>query len=604
VTCRLEAQRHFECEVPEGTRNLRLRMDGFVPQYFWDVPVAAGKVIELPAIRLSTGASIAGFVGRPQSVKGAATVVLRTLDAENIEAGASGQFSAPVTGVRGFFQLVSVPPGDYLIRANLGDLVSAARQVSVQRDDEAWLPEPLALRPPVTLELAVSPPTAPGGDRWRATLMHQDGALSTPIAANVVIGADGTWHRPGLPAGSYRVGLSDAAGNRRALQRFELPSSQPVAVIVQERSIHGTVRLGTTPLEAKLTFGRGGPVSVVLASDEHGEFAGELPLTDPEREDWPVVIESSKPPLRRTLAVRIPTETTDATVDLMLADTLLHVDIVDAAGNAWNEKTTLTAINDKDGPQHLLILPSGPGDGGGPDFGVFTFRGLSEGLTRVMAKSVGAASEEAIVDVKAGTAASAHLVMRETLSVTGTVISTDGIPVPAAMIRAMPLLTPFQGMAEERSTGDGRFELRLPRTAREIGLSVAAGGFAYQIARVTTQPGEELRLVLRRTGGTLRLTVPASVLAGRGTRSLFVFRSGHVVNTLYLRPWAELNGGGEPDPHTLVVPQMEAGPYSLCLFQPGEVLPVLARGSAPPSCASGQLAEGGELSLALAADAQ
>ncbi len=661
VLCPVDPRARFTCELPQGVHDLQLRLDGFVPKYLWDVRVAAGSTLEVAPLRLSTGASIAGFVGRPASVNGSATVVeggtggespplesgarihsgrsagttvtLRTLDAAGIidelegtapsppdpprsaagvnpaaprslvelgddATGDARQFSAPVTGRRGFFQLANTPPGEYLIQARLGSLVSAAQQVTVRRNEETWLRAPLALSAPLTLSLMVEPPVAPSGGRWRITLSHRDGPLMTPIAANVAWREDGTWRREGLPRGTYQVGLSDESGNRWALREIELSSADLVHLVVQQRAIRGTVRLGTTPLAARLTFGKGGPVRVELSSDVRGEFSGQLPESDPPVETLRVVVEASTPPLRRTLAVAVPADSSDAVVDLVLPDTTLNVRVVDPFGSPWNEKTVLTAVTDKDGPQQLLVLPSdGAAAVGDPEADVVTFRSLSPGTARVSATSLTAASEEGRVEITEDSPAHASLVMRESLTVKGTVVSSDGSPVAGALLTAMPLQTPLQGMSEERTDGGGRFELRLPRETRALGLAIAAGGFAYRIARVPLRPGEDVQLVLRKSGGgTLRLSLRDAL--GQNSKILALVHGGHLVNAQYLRQWAELHGAGETEPEVLVVPQMEAGSYALCLLEIDKLLPILAGAGVPDSCASGQLWEAGELSLA------
>jgi len=63
-----------------------------------------------------------------------------------------------------------------------------------------------------------------------------------------------------------------------------------------------------------------------------------------------------------------------------------------------------------------------------------------------------------------------------------------------------------------------------------------------------------------------------------------------------LKAWARMQGSRSSDPGRLILTNVEAGPYNLCV---GAAIPRLTQGGEPPaaSCTGGFLAPNGELTL-------
>jgi len=64
VDCTL-IQTRWLCHLPAGVLDVELRARSFVPIYLWNVAIPAGQEVDLGARALRSGASVAGFVQRP-----------------------------------------------------------------------------------------------------------------------------------------------------------------------------------------------------------------------------------------------------------------------------------------------------------------------------------------------------------------------------------------------------------------------------------------------------------------------------------------------------------------------------------------------------------
>jgi hypothetical protein len=121
-------------------------------------------------------------------------------------------------------------------------------------------------------------------------------------------------------------------------------------------------------------------------------------------------------------------------------------------------------------------------------------------------------------------------------------------------------------------------------------------------AELTTR-GALLRLApgswtLHRSGGRLALTWPPA----EAGQLVYLLHAGFVEPLPFVQSWAALQDGGATASGDVVLPQMEAGTYTVCLAEPG-LLPALLAGARPPRrCVSGTLPAGGELALALPGD--
>src|SRR6185503_19934178 len=129
---------------------------------------------------------------------------------------------------------------------------------------------------------------------------------------------------------------------------------------------------------------------------------------------------------------------------------------------------------------------------------------------------------------------------------------------------------------------DGEFVARLPEGVSDIGLSVAAAGFALHMARVPLARADGLELALERTGGELVLNTR---LRGSddGSSALLLLHEGALESIDFLSRWGAMNGGGAAE-EVVIVPQVEPGEYALCLVPAAEMQPVWSGDLAAGRC--------------------
>jgi hypothetical protein len=161
---------------------------------------------------------------------------------------------------------------------------------------------------------------------------------------------------------------------------------------------------------------------------------------------------------------------------------------------------------------------------------------------------------------------------------------------------------------------DGRFGLTLPLGTKTVSLVVLPPGSALRILDAEVARVRLLEVHVDTAGGTLILDLPAKDLqdfkdrkvpkvgdldpcepAARGRNALTMPR--------LLRRWADLQGTPQT-PGRLMVPNVEPGPYTLCVT---DTSPILRHGAPPdgdPRCVGGVLEAAGELALKLPGVAQ
>jgi hypothetical protein len=175
----------------------------------------------------------------------------------------------------------------------------------------------------------------------------------------------------------------------------------------------------------------------------------------------------------------------------------------------------------------------------------------------------------------------------------GKVVSSKGGGVAGARVYAW---TAFQGqtavkVSESVTRPGGRFEISLPDSSPLISLAVFAPGHALRLMKVVAAPGQTLEIPVDRQGGDLIIE-----MAEDGPSPLLVQDGTFLVMSM-LKEWARLHGVRTSDPNRLLVPNVSAGSYSVCVG--AAAVSRLREGGEPPAanCASGVLAPHGELVL-------
>lgn len=600
VLCPVE-EGSWRCTLPVGVLDLRFQAGGFIPRYQWGISVSRKGTTALGKLDLARGSAVLGWVVTADRSKVAAgtRAELRPRAGGSIaDPGSAGRMqnltlSAPVNE-RGFFQVEGVPPGAYVVEVKQPPFAPATATVRVVAGEVTEVANPpLLLDFPQVLEVHLDPPLDPWGDPWAVRLSRLD-RLTSIMTTFATESADegGSWSKPGLAKGSYLLRVGPRKGDTWKTEEIEIDDSlSPLYLDLEVVRVAGTVHLGETPLPATLTFGgRFGADKIKTLADDEGRFELYLPRTG----EWPVHISSEAPPVTRELAAVLvePAPGKDvAEVSLRLPDTLLRGTVKDEHGKAVSR--ALVNAKGTDGEEPVIQTWTGSN-------GEFELAGLPSGTLRVEAVEGELSSEQVQVQLsERDEPAPLVLVVRPRVRVTGTVVSAAGA-VPGARIKAAPVGVRYFGVRTVTSDAQGRFEVSLPPTAREMFLAVAAPGFAFRMLRLPVPKERHIHVGVEQSSGTLVLETDVPHREGEPSKpAVYVFHQGSLEGLPILSAWA-LASGALPDSamHT-VIPYLEPGDYRACWILPAERAGI-DHGIVPQGrCADGNLAANGSLTLKL-----
>jgi hypothetical protein len=435
--CTQGSEGRFHCNLPAGTRDLRLRVTGYVNAYFWERLLPARGELALGKVRLQPGTSVVGWV----VVRGGEVPPDRALVRVEVAAG-GGVLEGGAEAIaklrrevrpngRGFFQVDGLAPGGYLVSAQLPGFASAEARVMMAEGLEARLREPLELARPLAVEVFVDPPlppaqAAPGlaagavqAAPWSLRVLRRRGGQVVG-AKNAEVSPAGSAVLEDLAPGSYLLQLLDASGRGwYALPDWLVePGMPPLFITLDIVEIRGRVTLGGEPLAgASLSFGGArAPLSLPFISGEDGEFTGALPRVG----RWPVDIAANEPLVRRSKAVEVPRPRRGVSrFEIALTDARIAGRTVRVADGLPFPGATveLAPVGSAELP---LTVDS-------DENGEFSIRGLEADLYGVSARAKDARSD--IVAVRAGDArepADVTLRMRPTVKRTVQVLGPHG----------------------------------------------------------------------------------------------------------------------------------------------------------------------------------
>lgn len=595
LLCPVE-QGRFRCTVPAGRLDLRVRAGSAIPFYLWDIDIRPGEVKDLGRFPLKTGASVVGWV-RAEDGSALADANVR------LEPQTFGRPSEPSklqglqtmsletkTNARGFFQLEDPTPGTFVVSASREDLAPSSRPgIEVRPDLEAQISDPLVLAKPLSARLTLNPPAGPSGSPWRLILERRseiEGLRSEVYRGEA--SPEGHWEQRGPVPGTYALTVED--GEMRWLfgDLAIAPDRTEVHIEVPLVRVRGRVRLGDEPLAATLWFGgRAGPRRARFESDEDGEFEGLLP----EEGTWPVDLVSEGDGLWLKLAsveVRKVPGKSHASVDVRVPDTRLQGVVVDEQGRPVARAGLLL---------NPLVQPTSTAET--DEEGEFEVRGLPAGAVIVHAREGDRESDWVQVRLEESREIpSLRLVVRTRQTLHGRVFSLRG-PVAGARVSAFSDNESGMGSVDETVTGAaGEFTVKLSGDAKTAGLCVLAPGHAIRMLKAHLGPGTVVDVPLEPVGGTLvfdlgGLTVRELRRMGAG----LLAHGGTFIPFAILSEWAQLQRVPQPDPHRLILPNMEPGEYVLCIG--GEANIAVMRGLEPPpsQCSRGHLGPLQELTL-------
>jgi hypothetical protein len=578
VVCSI-AEGRYSCDLPAGTFDIRFHLVGLASEYRWKVPVMAGLTTAQGAMQFRRGASVVGFVERQDQRPVAAGALVEARPFVPDSGGAGETASDDLRVIRGkpnsagFFQLLDVPPGVYVVAAShQGFARASVFPVNVLENVESELREPLVLRPPVELKVMVDPPRAPDGAVWKGELFADPKAShSVKTVWRGESSPSGTFALKSLAPGHYRFFLEDASGTRFAWEEFELDDDPvPLVIALDLVRVEGYVELGDEPLAATLWFGRkNGRVAARLESDAEGSFSGVLSHAG----SWPVDVEAEMPTVRAAgLAVDVqPAKDGAARVEIHLPSTRLAGQVV-----AEDQQPAAGAM--------VKWLTAGAAPGyvfAGADGG-FEVAGVAPGIYSVDAEFAEASSDiVTIVTSEAMPAPDVRLTLRRRLSLSGRVASSSGA-VPGALIAAVTKaasgrIDPIVSTAITDPVGDWR--MTVPAATAEIFVVVQAPGYSMSSTRLAPPWDHPFPIEVHPEGGTILLTwTPSPPDSGAQNQPVLV-QDGVMLDFIALTEWARVNGEQPVAAGRLRVPRLAPGNYSACLLTPA-ALDLLLRGVA------------------------
>lgn len=602
VQCPLGKMGELSCELPATLLDLTIQAEGFVPHNRWAVRLERDKALPLGRLVLKKGASVSGWVQVEEGAIDAsgAEAHLFPLQAPGPDGSLAERLRSSALEVpldeRGFFQFAGVAPGAYVIEVTQPGFAPArVSPIEVWPGSETSLTQPLTLRRPLRIELAISPETDWLGKPWQVEMFRASdlGGISAPVHQGAAR-EDGRLIFEGQTPGTFRIVVSDSLGN---------PLYSDVDVQIRDAgearreieidlvTLRGEILLGEEPLSATLYFGgRHAALGSRMEAGQDGEFHGVLPREG----TWLVEIESPAHALSTHARVEVQARSDRrARLTIRLPDTRIFGKVVEESGRPA-EASVLAESGDgfvevgtrEDGSFEIVALPAGP-------VRLLAEKGSKEG--RLVSDStvavLGEGSEVGPVELR----------LRKNKLVRGRVQSARG-PVPGAVLEVFPLRPALPGGASVRTDLQGGFEARVPDATETIVAIVSPPGNGLKAFEMPVD-GRPVVLDVAREAGTLEITVGISEEEGRaqGLQMVVVQNGLHLPWNLLLH-WAQGHGERLRISEGLRIPNLAPGEYRACAVSRAELV---RQGPDGPNslggrCASGYLEAGGTLRLDVA----
>ncbi len=602
--CPVDERGRFACELPADGFDLALSADGFVPEYRWAASVAAGRTYDAGTVVLQRGASLAGWVTVEDGVLSPSRCTVRLVPMIAPGGGRQGvqiektAGSAPVRK-DGFFQLRGVAPGSYLLQAEQPGLAPArAFPIAVWPGAESLIKQPLVLRRPLTLELAITPAIDWLGKPWQVRVVRLSdfsANLERRAAYEAAASREGRVVVPGQSPGRYLVDVRDSLGNSLSTDpQLEVtgPDDARREIAIDLVSVEGKLLLGKNPLAATIWFGS--PFStpgVKMSADDKGRFQGVLPRGG----RWEVRVESAEPALRASRSTRVvPDRAGRAKVEIDLPDVRLFGHVVDEDGQP--------VAGAEVGMDMERCSDSVRTDASGS----FSSRGLDTGLVTLVAKASAppgkSLSDAATALLRDGEETGPiELRLRRMRTLTGRVVSPLG-PVVGASVAAVPAGSARFEVEESPTDLTGSFSVQLPAQTASAFVYVSAPGDAFRAFQVPVD-GSPATLAVDADSGALEVAIPYSrdEMDEQDISPPWFLQNGIPVPAAFLRRWALGHGEAYADAAytSLRVGNLAPGGYQVCFAaRPSIVAAHRAGWASPPGrCAAGTLGSGATLRL-------
>jgi len=597
--CHVETT-NWNCMGPSGIFDLRITSADYIPRYEWDVSLKAGASTDFGQLILRRATSVMGRVLRKDGSNPPApcrAMLLPDLardppgdpDQESAAGAPRPQNVSVSLNRRGYFQVVGIAPGRYALSV-VCQGASGFRQLRVQPASETRLDPPMLLGD-LTLDISLNPKLAPDGLPWRLTL-DQAAPYFLRIVGKNAATSDGHWIRRGLTEGKYRVTVSNSRGTPWLQQYFDLlPNTRPLLLHLGSVNVSGRVLLSSQPVRARLVFANNaGGGTATLSSDDNGRFEGVLPASGTQESTWTVEAHVVDPPVvQRVSGVRLAPAngTTNQWLDLDLPSIAVHGRVV--SPNGQPQAAVQVTCEDAKGIRTTTSTDAA---------GHFEFPDLQPGKYTALADSPDGASERTPFEVAPGGGSDVRLVLNPFKRVAFYVRSSQG-PIENATVQVW--IAPGVPRTFTRTDQDGRFDFTLPPGSEEVGLTVAAPGYALKLMRLKIAADDDdspdsHTIDLDTTGGTLVLNLQPAENSRNAPAAFYLVHNHAIEDARALISWS--NNQGVPSSNAPpVIKAIEPGKYALCAVDPAQVA-TLWQGALPQDrCRSGSLDQGGTLTL-------
>jgi len=567
IVCTLEKNR-FDCDVPAGYLDLRLRAEGFVARYLWNTHLRRGESKDLGTLTLVPGSSVVGRVeaSAREGAAGGARVSLRVHQASragsaDLRSRIQRKSLETVTDRNGFFQITGVPPGEYRVQATKEETGEGEiGPVRVFPGKETSVTRPVLLRPPATIEAIVSPPTDPSSKSWKLELLELGNARAGRYAFKRVQGEGGSWRVQGVRHGRYLLTVRDAFGSTWFSEQVEVDgTAKTIPINMEFVAVEGRVQVEEHPTASVLWFGgeRGSP-RIQMEADETGFFSGLLPRPGA----WRLDLSTEDPACTVRLAeveVGYPKGEEVVTLDLDLAPTKLVGKIIDQKG--------------KGVPGFALLSGSGgiPNQEPTDSEGSFSYGCMQPGTYYIQAYTQRGtvASERVEFQIeKDKEPGFLELEIQTGPRLEGKVVSDWGGVAGAHVV----MTSVGEGgvgqtfiVPETQTDADGSFAFTLPVVVTEVDLLVAAPGYGLKVVRrPIPQSGTPLIVPVFPQAGTLTLNVGETENLASLAREIHIEQNGVALPAHRLQAWHRLYGSEAASEGGMRIPMLEPGEYSFC----------------------------------------
>lgn len=565
--CSTDPDGRFECQLPVGDVDLKLRAATYLSYFRWGLEIGPDG-FDWESVRLVPGASVVvSVVNREGDPLPKATIDVSRPATVTQEGYSSPRSRHTITNDRGVAVFESLDPGVWIVRASQeGMAQSVSPPIRVLSRTEVSLRDPLVLDEPTILSVVVSPAATPWNEPWLVGIQDAGQSASGSELVQAKPTDPGGWVQWGsVPRRRVVLSVTDGYGGIWNTKEFDLTTeAQPIQVRLDVIPVGGRIK-EPAPVSGTLVWrtrpGDGSVRQVTAAIEPDGAYSVALPRDG----EWLVAIRGADGGLSETVAVKIerPDKDQSRILDLRFPTTQVSGRVIDHKGRpvaraqvsvapitaAELEKTVAvaTTLTDQDGefairahPGEVLLTAMGP-DGGSATMNIVFGPGVQK---------------------------TAELRLSEPGVLRGRIFQ-EGQPTPGVTIITLPISAGPARLEPQQSDASGRFEARLSSPAPVTLVAIPPRGGA--VIQVASPGGDEVLVNLPAVSG--RVEVRWDVAPGVRP---FLRLGAAVVGLDFLVMFSPAHGGLS-ESGRIVVPNLACGRYELCL-------PPAQGESAAPAC--------------------